>query len=99
MRYLWIADQLDVTLEEARFILDAIRMPFPAAARFGGQSVITAPCVIPARTTERVLRRTEIRNLVDQFGYAPSSRVLRDVLLCAGISVGHVTVVSSQSLR
>jgi hypothetical protein len=94
MRYCWIADQLDVTLAEASCVSDIIGKPFPAAARFGGQTVVEAPRAIGARATARVLRRIEIQRLVDQHGYVPSSRTLRDMLLCAGVSVGHVTVIA-----
>jgi len=94
MRYCWIADQLDVTLYEASCISQIIGKPFPAAARFGGQPAVAAPRTISARATALILRRIEIRKLVEEHGYVPSSRALRDMLLCAGVSVGHVTVMA-----
>ena len=94
MRYCWIADQLDVTLYEASCISQIIGKPFPAAARFGGQTAVAAPRMIGARATALILRRIEIRKLVEEYGYVPSSRALRDMLVCAGVSVGHVTVMA-----
>jgi hypothetical protein len=94
MRYCWIADQLDVTLAEASCISQIIGKPFPAAARFGGQPAVAAPRTIGARATALILRRIEIRKLVEEHGDVPSSRALRDMLLCAGVSVGHVTVMA-----
>ena len=94
MRYCWIADQLDVTLYEASCISQIIGKPFPAAARFGGQPAVAAPRTISARATALILRRIEIRKLVEEYGYVPSSRALRDMLVCAGVSVGHVTVMA-----
>jgi hypothetical protein len=94
MRYCWIADQLDVTLAEASCISQIIGKPFPAAARFGGQPAVAAPRTISARSTALILRRIEIRRVVEERGYVPSSRALRDMLLFAGVSVGHVTVMA-----
>jgi len=70
------------------------RKALPCAARFGGQPAVAAPRTISARATALILRRTEIRKLVEEPGYVPSSRALRDMLLCAGMSVGHVTVMA-----
>jgi hypothetical protein len=50
--------------------------------------------MIGARATARMLRRIEIRKLIEERGFVPSSRALRDMLLCAGVSVGHVTVMA-----
>ena len=94
MRYSWIADQLDVTLAEASCISQIIGKPFPAAARFGGQPGVAAPRTVGVRATALILRRIEIRKLVEEHGYVPSSRALRDMLLFAGVSVGHVTVMA-----
>jgi hypothetical protein len=94
MRYCWIADQLDVTPEEASCVSGIIGKPFPAATRFGAQLDEEASRPIGARATARVLRRIEIQKLVDDHGYIPSSRALRDMLLSAGVSVGHVTVMA-----
>jgi hypothetical protein len=94
MRYCWIADQLDVTPEEASYISQKIRKPFPAASRFGCQPSEVVPQTTSVRATARILRRIEIRKLVEEYGYVPSSRSLRDMLLCVGVSVGHVTVMA-----
>jgi hypothetical protein len=94
MRYGWIADQLDVTPAEATCVSDIIGKPFPAASRFGSQLGVEASRAIGVRATARVLRRIEIQKLVDEHGYVPSSRALRDMLLFAGVSVGHVTVMA-----
>jgi hypothetical protein len=94
MRYCWIADQLDVTPAEASCISETIGKPFPAAARFGGQLAAAAPRTIGVRATACMLRRIEIRKLIEEHGFVPSSRALRDMLLCAGVSVGHVTVMA-----
>jgi len=94
MSYRWVADQLDVTVAEAICISQIIGKPFPAATRFGGQLAVAAPQTISARATALILRRIEIRKVVEERGYVPSSRALRDMLLCAGVSVGHVTVMA-----
>ena len=94
MRYCWIADQLDVTPAEASCVSDIIGKPFPAASRFGGQLGVEPSRAIGLRATARVLRRIEIQKLVDAHGYVPSSRALRDMLLFAGVTVGHVTVMA-----
>ena len=94
MSFRWVADQLDVTVAEAICISQIIGKPFPAAARFGGQLAVSAPQTISARATALILRRIEIRKVVEERGYVPSSRALRDMLQCAGVSVGHVTVMA-----
>ncbi len=93
MRYCWMADQLDITPTEAGAISEAIGKPFPAAGRYGGQLIGEESRVGP-RAVTRMSRRLEIQRIVDLHRHVPSSRTLRDMLLCAGLDASHVTVMA-----
>jgi len=97
MSYAWMADVLDVVPEEAAVISQRIEKPFPAASRFGGAAAIP---VVPGESREAKIgrRRAEIRKIAEAVGSVPSCRLMRDMLLAAGIEVGHVTVASDYKI-
>jgi hypothetical protein len=94
MSYRAIADKLDVTPDEAKVIADMLQKSFPASSRF--EDGTRVPRVAPAgkRDTEALLRRMEIRRIIEDCGAVPSCRKLQRMLLGVGISAGHVTVMA-----
>jgi hypothetical protein len=94
MSYRAIADKLDVTPREAEAITEMLRKPFPASSRFEDDTTVTRLAPAGKRDTEALLRRMEIRRLVEGFDAVPSCRKLQHMLLAAGIKAGHVTVMA-----
>lgn len=94
MSYQWMANELDVTPDEALRISDALRKKFPAAARFGGGLALPGWRESGKRATQRLLRRLEIRKVIQELGVVPSLRMLQKMLRKVGIVVGHVTIMT-----
>jgi hypothetical protein len=94
MSYRSIADKLDVSPSEAGLIADMLQKPFPASSRFEDGTRVTQVAPAGKRDTEALLRRMEIRRLIEEHGAVPSSRQLQRMLLAAGIKAGHVTVMA-----
>lgn len=94
MSYRAIADKLDVTPREAEAITEMLRKPFPASSRFEDGTTVTRLAPAGKRDTEALLRRMEIRRLVEGYDVVPSCRKLQHMLLVAGIKAGHVTVMA-----
>ena len=46
------------------------------------------------RATQRLLRRLEIRKVIQELGVVPSLRMLQKMLRKVGIVVGHVTIMT-----
>lgn len=81
MSYRAIADKLDVTPDEATAISDMLQKSFPTSSRFDDGTRV--PRVAPAgkRDMEALLRRIEIRRIVEDCGAVPSCRKLQRMLL------------------
>ena len=94
MSYRPIADKLDVTAREAEAITEMLQKPFPASSRFEDGTTVTRLAPAGKRDTDAVLRRMEIRRLVEEYDAVPSCRKLQRMLLAAGIKAGHVTVMA-----
>jgi hypothetical protein len=94
MSYRSIADKLDVSPSEAGLIADMLQKPFPASSRYEDGTRVTRVAPAGKRDTEALLRRMEIRRLIEEHGAIPSSRQLQRLLLAAGIKAGHVTVMA-----
>lgn len=94
MSYQAIADRLDVSPHEAQSISDNLQKEFPAAARFGVLPVIPSWRATGKRVTQRLLRRLEIRRIIQELGAVPSLRALQQMLGRVGIVVGHVTIMA-----
>jgi hypothetical protein len=94
MSYRSIAEKLDVTRGEAEVIAELLQKPFPAASRFVDGMASPGVAAISKRATNTLLRRMEIRRLVEERGSVPSSRVLQQILQSAGIKASHVTVMA-----
>ncbi len=91
-----IADQLQVTPEEAWEISGLTKKAFRPAASFGGESAIIPRKVNHSETRDAKMeqRRVEIRTVVDSLGCAPPYRKMVSILSHRGIEVGHITVRS-----
>ena len=94
MSYQTIADQLDVSPHEAQSISENLQKEFPAAARFGALPVVPSWRATGKRVTQRLLRRLEIRRIIQGHGVVPSLRALQQMLGRVGIVVGHVTIMA-----
>lgn len=94
MSYQTIADQLDVSPHEAQSISEDLKKEFPAAARFGSLPVVPSWRATGKRVTQRLLRRLEIRRIIQVLGVVPPLRALQKMLGSVGIVVGHVTIMA-----
>jgi hypothetical protein len=94
MSYRSIANKLDVKPSEAEAIADMLEKAFPASSRFEDGARVTRVARAGKRETKALLRRMELRRLIEEHGTIPSSRKLQQMLLAAGIKAGHVTVMA-----
>jgi hypothetical protein len=69
---------------EAEAIAEMLQKPFPASSRFEDGTTVTRPAPAGRRDTEALLRRMEIRRLVEEHDAVPSCRKLQCLFLVAG---------------